>query len=174
MKKIIVLLLSSTVFFAACKRSDKEMIAKKWRAVKLESPDMDKKIHEQEMFLDTFGKNADEKTNEAIYGVKNIDSVRESLKAQLKDFKDMQEHSTKNTWFDFHPDGVVVMNFSGQLDSTNWYFDDEHALILDEMKLKGSGNKIKMVVKQLTDTSLKLEFNEEGMTSTVTFHPEKK
>ena len=66
------------------------------------------------------------------------------------------------------------MNFSGQVDSTKWYFDDEGALILDEMKMKGAGSKLKMDVIQLEDNILKLRFTEDGLTSTVTFEPQKK
>lgn len=173
MRKLL-LILPLTVIFFSCNESKEKTIAKKWQAIKLDNPEMDQMIKDQEIFLDTFGRNADASMNMANYGVTNIDSMRESLKMQLNDFKAMQEHAVKNTWFHFRSDGVAVMNFSGQVDSTNWYFDEEGALILDEMKLKGAGNKIVMQVIDLKNDLLKLKFTEDNMTSTVTFQPDKK
>jgi len=174
MKKLLLLAMPFTVLVFSCKNSREDMLAKKWQAVQLDNPEMDQMIKDQETFLDTFGKNTTEAENIANYGIKNTDSMRESLQVQLNDFKAMQEHAVKNTWFEFRKDGVALMNFSGQLDSTSWYFDEEGALILDEMKLKGAGNKIVMQVVDLKNDALKLKFTEEGMTSTVTFKPDKK
>lgn len=170
MKKIL-LIAPLLLLLAACKEKKEDKIAKKWQAVGLENPQMEKMVAEQKQFLDTFGKSTSPKQNDSLYGTHNIDSMRESLGQQLQDFVDMQEHSVKNTWFDFRKDGTALMNFSGQTDSTKWYFDKSGALILDEAKLKGDGNAIKMDVVQLEDTVLKLRFTEDHMTSTVTFHP---
>jgi hypothetical protein len=170
MKKLIYLL-PFTLLISSCKEKKEDMLAKKWQAVKLSNPQMDQMIKEQEVFLDTFGKGSPEQ-NEALYGIKNIDSARESLKMQLNDFKAMQDHAVKNTWFNFRKDGVAIMNFSGQLDSTKWYVEGESKLILDEKQLKGTGNKIEMEIVELKQTMLTLRFTEEGMTSIVTFAPE--
>jgi hypothetical protein len=173
MKKLLYLL-PLILVATACKEKKEDMMAKKWQAVKLSNPQMDQMIKDQEVFLDTFGRTGDATTNLATYGISNVDSMRESLQMQLNDFKAMQDHSVKNTWFNFRKDGVAIMNFSGQLDSTNWYFDDENKLILDEMKLKGAGNKIIMEVVELKETMLTLKFTEDGMTSVVTFAPDLK
>ena len=173
MKKLF-LLAPFVVFFTACKETKEDKIIKKWQAVALESPMMDQMINEQASFLDTFGTHTTPQQNDSMYGTRNVDSMRESLRLQLNDFKGMQDHAVKNTWFHFMKDGKALMNFSGQPDSTHWYFDDEGGLILDEMKMKGTGNKIRMDVVKLEDTVLKLRFTEDGMTSTVTFHPTEK
>lgn len=167
-------LLALPLLLVACKEKKEDIIAKKWAAASVENPQMDSMIREQQMFLDTFGKNSDAATNLAVYGITNIDSARESLRAQINDYKAMQEHGLTNTWFDFRKDGIVIMNFSGQVDSTKWYFNEDGELVLDEQKMKGAGSIVKMDVIQLTDTSLKLKFNENGMASTVLFHPDKK
>lgn len=168
------LLLALPLMLVACKQKKEDIIAKKWMGISAENPQMDSMIREQQVFLDTFGKNADAATNLAVYGITNIDSARESLRSQIKDYKAMQEHAIKNTWFDFRKDGIVLMNFSGQVDSTKWYFNEDGELVLDEQKLKGAGSVVKMEVIELTNTSLKLKFNENGMASTVLFHPDKK
>lgn len=173
MKKI-VLLLTVTIAFYSCKQKPEDVIARKWHAVELSSPQMEQMISEQQQFLDTFGKHSDAASNKLAYGVEDVDSMRRSLQLQLNDFKAMQDHAVKNTWFDIRKNGIAVMNFSGQVDSTNWYFDDEKNLVLDEMKLKGTGTKLIMEVVSLTDTAMKLRFTEDGVTSTVTFHPENK
>ncbi|HEY1031533.1 MAG TPA: hypothetical protein VGD89_07160 [Flavipsychrobacter sp.] len=167
-------LLALPLVLFSCKAKKEDMLAKRWVAVSVENPQLDAQINEQQVFLDTFGKNSDAATNLAIYGITNIDSARESLRAQLNDYKAMQQHAVENTWFHFRKDGIVQMNFSGQIDSTKWYFEEDSLLVLDEQKLKGAGTILKMDVIQLTDTSLKLKFNENGMNSTVLFHPDKK
>lgn len=175
MKKLTLYFLLPALIFGAeaCKKSKKDLLSKKWQATSLSSPQMDRVIAEQEHFIDTFGINTDPGMYDSLYGTRNIDSLRISLQSQLKDYKAMQEHALKNTWFDFRKDGTVVMNFSGQSDSTKWYFDDKNELILDEMKLKGTGEKIRMIVEKLEDTALILQFNEGGMSSSITFHPVK-
>lgn len=170
MKKLIIVL-PLTVLLFSCKQAKEKLIQKKWQAILLESPQMDAVLKENEQFIDTLGTHTDDATNIVIYGTTNVDSLRESLRAQFNDYKAMQAHSIKNTWFHFRKDGMVTMNFSGQPDSTLWYFDDEGVLILDEMKLKGTGNRLKMNVKSLTDDTMKLAFNEDNISSTVTFIP---
>jgi hypothetical protein len=172
--KRVLLIIPVLFLFASCKEKKEDKIAKKWQAFHLESLQMDQMVAERQAFLDTFGKNTTPEQNQSLYKTKNIDSLRESLTTELNDFKAMQEHSVKNTRFHFRKDGIALMSFSGQDDSTKWYFDDDSTLILDEMQLKGTGSKIRMIVVALEDTLMKLRFTEEGMTSTVSFHPTEK
>lgn len=173
MKKFVLPALLFTILAVSCKQDKKTLLAKKWQAVALDNPQLAQTIKEQEAFIDTFGKNSDANTNEANYGVRNVDSMRESMRAQLNDFKAMQDNAVKTTSFEFRKDGKAIVNFSGNVDSTNWYFDDEDNLVLDEMELKGAGNKLIMVVNELTDKTLKLTFKEDGLTGTITFEPAK-
>ena len=173
MKKIL-LAVPFVLFFVSCKEKKEDKLLKKWQATSLESPTMDQMIADQTEFLDTFGKSTTPAQNDSMYGTRNVDSMRESLKAQLNDFKAMQEHSVKNTWFEFFKGGKAIMNFSGQADSTNWFIEEDSVLVLDEMGMKGAGSKIRMGIVQLDNKQLKLRFTEDGMTSTVTFEPAKK
>lgn len=170
----IALIILPLFVLAACQPKKEDMLAKKWKASEVDNPKQDSFLKEQEQFIDTFGRNNDAATNIKEYGFSNVDSARASLKAAFADYKNMQQHSVENTWFNFGNNGVVVMNFSGQQDSAKWYFDNEGKLIIDEPKLKGSGNTIKMEVIKLDDTTLKLKFIDNNGTSTVTFHPDKK
>lgn len=172
MKKYLFAALLISVSLYSCKKGKEEKIVHRWQASELQSPQLDQMIKDQRTFIDTFGK-GDAATNERLYGVSNIDSLKAAMETELNDFKAMQTHAVQNTWFDIRKDGVAIMNFSGQVDSANWYFNEEGALVLDEMKLKGTGSKIVMEVVTLEDALLKLRFTEDGMTSTVTFHPEK-
>lgn len=160
------------IVLVGCKQKEK-MLAKKWQAVSIYSPQMDSMIATQEKIIDTFGKNTDAATNIQLYGTANVDSFRASMKAELQDYKAMQEHSLKTTWFDFRKDKVAFMNFSGMLDSCKWSVENENELILDEMTLKGSGDRLTMIIEELTDKSLKLKFNDGGYGSTITFTPVK-
>ncbi len=161
------------LLLVSCQQGKESIIAKKWNAKEVSNPQQDAFIKEQELFIDTFGKNNDAATNLKIYGFSNVDSARESLKTEFADYKTMQQHAVENTWFDFNKNGKVVMNFSGQIDSANWYFDKEGKLVLDEPKLKGSGNVIRMSVLTMEDTLLKLSFSDSTGASTVTFKPAK-
>lgn len=173
MKKVIAVLLLSTCFIA-CKRKKEDIILKHWQGVAFENPDMDSMIREQEHFIDTVGKSTDAVANKAAYGTDNIDSFKRDLQTQLDSFKVMQMAAVTGTEFDFRKGGKAIVNFgNGYIDSCKWYFDDEGALMLDELKMKGAGDKIKMDVIMLTDTMMKLRLNEEGSKSTVTFKPKK-
>lgn len=159
---------------SSCKQDKKDVIAKKWRASKLDNAQMEQMVKEQSDFIDTFGMHTDAATNQDLYGVRNVDSVRTVMKQQLTEYKAMQESAVKNTWFDFRKNGKVILNFSGHTDSANWELEKDGTLVIDEKKLKGTGNVLKMEVLALSEDTLKLRFNEEGMTSTVTFLPDKK
>jgi hypothetical protein len=65
----------------------------------------------------------------------------------------------------------MYMHSTDGLDSSNWYFDEDGALILDEQKLKGTGNKIKFDVLTLNDTMLKINYTEKYLNSTAIFRP---
>lgn len=173
MKKTI-LVVTLALFAASCEQSKEDLITRKWNAVHVENSQMDEMMRQQQAMLDTMGKNGDDATNLAIYGVTNVDSMRQSLQAQMDDFKKMQDTSIKNTYFDFKKNKIVLMNFSGQMDSTKWSFDDEGMLILDEQQMTGAGSTLKMQVIKLDKDTLKLKFSEDGGGSTVTFVPEKK
>jgi hypothetical protein len=174
MIKRILMFAILAISITACKPRKEKMLVNTWQAIDLDNPQMDMMITEQRRFIDTFGSSGNAETNVKLYGTTNIDSYRQALTVQLAEFKKMQDESIKNTWFNFRKDGVAIMNFSGQLDSTNWYFEEDTVLILDEMKLKGTGNKIRMGVLKLDEKEMKLKFSEEGLVSTVTFKPKEK
>lgn len=172
MKKIVLLCFAATVALGSCKTNDKKsLITGKWQAVSLENTGLAEMMKQQGDFLDTFGKNNTPEQNMAIYGFTNIDSAREILKQEMVEYMAMQDHAVKNTWFDFKKDGTVVMNFSGQVDSTKWRIGDDGKLVLDETSAAANGEKITMEILYLTDTLMKLQMNEQGMNSTVIFKP---
>ncbi|OSZ78366.1 hypothetical protein CAP35_08920 [Chitinophagaceae bacterium IBVUCB1] len=170
MKKIVILLVSS-VLLASCQQSKEDMIARKWQAVKVDNKQQDSLFDEQEKFLDTFGKNNTEAINMAIYGFTNVDSARESLKAQLKDYRAMQQHAVENTTFNFDRKGTAVMNFSGQIDTVKWTLTKEGKLELEEDGKAPEGSKITMEILELTKSALQLKFTDNSGTSTVSFKP---
>jgi len=157
---------------SACGTQDKKaMLTGKWQAVSLENAQLDSLMTEQTHFLDTFGKSTTDEQNLAMYGFTNIDSARNVLKNEMTEYMAMQDHAVKNTWFDFRKDGMVIMNFSGQMDSTKWHINDEGKLVLDEPAREDEMGKISMDILSLTDTMLKLQMTEQGMSSTVIFKP---
>ena len=164
----IVVVLAAT----SCQTQDKKkLLARKWQAISLESPGLDSMMAEQRRFLDTFGKGNTDEENIAMYGFSNIDSAREMLTNEMTEYLAMQDHAIKNTWFEFRKDGVVIMNFSGQVDSTKWHINDEGALILEEPAESSEAGNIKMDILSMSDSGLTLQMNDRGMSSTVIFKP---
>ncbi len=171
--KYLIILAGLATTFAACKQSKEELIARRWQAVALESPMMDEQIRMQREFLDTVGTSTDAATNEVLYGVRNMDSMRQWMKTQFDSIILEQKSAIANTWLNFSKEGTVVSSFGSAPDTVSWYFDDEGALILDELKHKGAGSKVKMEVVKLDEDSLKLRFNENGFSSTAILIPAK-
>ncbi len=150
------------------------MLERTWRADVLNNPQMDEMMMNGQQFIDTVGTQTDAGANVILYGTSNIDSLKKGLQLQLDSVKVMQQSTVQQTVFTFRKDGVAILQFNGNTDSSKWYFDDQGAIILDEMKEKGAGDKIKMEIVSLSDTALKLNFQENETNSVVTFHPDTK
>lgn len=170
MKKACVLALG-VALIASCKPSKKDMITKRWQAIKVESAELERQIAESRIFFDTVGKSTDAATNLSLYGVANMDSMRVILKMQLDSVVTMQEKTVQNTWMHFFNDSTLVTSFDTPPDTVKWYFDDDGNIMLDELAQAGVGAKIKMEVVKLDDTSLHLRFNENGFSSLAIFVP---
>ncbi len=155
----------------ACQDKTEKVLIGTWKAQVLENEAMDQILEEQLHFLDTFGRSTTAAQNLEIYGSANVDSIRASLSQTLAEMKAKQEELVRNTWFQFRKDGVALLNFGQQPDSVHWYINEEQQLVLDEMSLKGSGSKIYMNILELNEQELRLEFTENGLTSTVVFLP---
>jgi hypothetical protein len=177
-KTFIYLILISLVLFS-CKRGKKELILGKWHAVKLENPSMDSFFANSQAYIDTIGKNNDPATNMSLYGATNMDSMRHLLQQQFDSAKFMQLNAVMNTMFNFRKDSIVLLSFNGSLDSSKWYFNtkNENELILAQLNTeKGAApnDNVTMKVLALSDTVLKLRFEENGSASTVTFNRNEK
>lgn len=171
MKRIIIALIPVLLF--SCQPSKKEMLVRNWHAVNLYNPQLDDMLQKQQLFIDTVGKSTSPAANDSLYGFHNMDSIKIVLQKQLDSFKLIQQQTLENTYFNFKKNGQAILTFSGYTDTTKWYFDDEGALMLDELKEKGAGTTFKMIVQHLSDTDLKLKFIEKDVSSIVTFHPVK-
>lgn len=171
MKRIVIALVPVLLF--SCQPSKKDMLVRNWHAVNLYNPELDDMLQKQQLFIDTVGKSTSPAANDSIYGFHNMDSIKVVLQKQLDSFKLMQQQTLENTYFNFKRNGQAILTFGGYTDTTKWYFDDEGALMLDELKEKGAGTSFKMIVQHLSDTALKLKFIEKDVSSIVTFHPVK-
>lgn len=156
---------------ASCNTQDKRSeLVGKWQAVTLDNPQLTEVMNMQKQFLDTFGTHTTAQQNMQIYGFTNIDSGRQALLKEMDDYMAMQDHAVKNTWFEFKKDGKVIMNFSGQVDTSDWTINDAGKLVLDEGK-QDTANSIRLDILSLSDTMLKLQMTDRGMNSTVIFKP---
>jgi hypothetical protein len=166
--RTILFPLLALLIMAACKPSQEQLIIGLWQEVNVKNPEMDSAYDQQRMFLDTVGSRTDSMTNILLYGTTDIDTFKKQQRDNLDAFKRAQEKAIAETWFDFHPDGIVYLHSMDGLDSANWYFEDK-ALMLDEQKLKGGGAKIRMDIRQLNDTALMLHFREKYLNTIAEF-----
>lgn len=173
MKKTLLISLQILVLFTACNPGSdkKQMLTGKWQATDLENQKLKEMMDQQNAFLDTFGVNSTDEHNIAVYGFSNIDSAREVLKQEMVEYMAMQDHAVKNTVFDFRADSIVLMDFSGQVDSAKWMIGDDGNLVLEPVGTDDAAEKINMEIMSLSDTLLKLQLTEQGMSSTVIFKP---
>lgn len=156
--------------FSSCKPAKEKMLLGKWVAIKMESPQLDKEVKDTQVFIDTVGTSTSPDQNFELYGVRNMDSLRDFMKVQMETTLNDQKRMIDNTWLEFMKKDIVATNFGApQPDTINWYLDEEGSLILDEMKMKGTGDKITMEIAKLVTDTLQLRFNENGYSSTATF-----
>lgn len=155
--------------FSACKPDPKTQIIGLWQEVGIKNPQIDEAMEQQRQFLDTVGLHSDSATNARMYGFASIDTFKKSIRTNLDSFKRAQGKAIRETWFDFHKDGLVYLHSQEGLDSARWYFEEDGALMLDEQDLKGGGAKIRMTVEALNDTALRLNHKEQYLNSTADF-----
>lgn len=169
-KKTIISIVLVLLITACNNETDKKtQLVGEWQAFQLENPKLQEMMDEQTAFLDTFGRNSSDQQNIEVYGFSNIDSARDVLKQEMVEYMAMQDHAVKNTKFNFREDGLVIMDFSGQVDSTRWSLSEQGNLVLEPTG--DDDQQISMEVLYLTDSILKLQLNEQGMSSTVIFKP---
>jgi len=168
-----ILFLVLIIAIIACNRTKKDMLIRNWHAVKLDNPQLNDMIQQQQLFIDTVGTSTNAEVNRTLYNTTRIDSLKSALQSQLDSFVVLQKMALANTWFNFKKSGIAVLTFNGATDSTSWHFDDDGTLILDELQQTGGVDKLKMLVVQLNDTVLRLRFMQNNINSVVSFHPEK-
>jgi hypothetical protein len=166
--KLFAFFICSFILVASCKPSRESQIIGLWQEVGVSNPQMDEAMEQQRHFLDTVGLHTDSATNMASYGYANMDTLKKIIRTNMDSLKRAESKTIAETWFDFHPGGIVYLHSEEGLDSANWYFED-NALMLDEQKLKGGGAKLRMEVEQLNDTALQLHYIEKYLSSIARF-----
>lgn len=174
MKKTVLVISASLMLFACGKeKSTKEKITGKWRGVSQENPQLEMMYKQGLVTLDTVGNSTTPEQNMKLYGTTDIAAFKVEQKRVMDSFMRSQESYTRSTTIDLRKNGIVYFNFNGDVDSANWDINEEGELIFDEMKLKGAGEKLTMLIEYVSDTGMKLKFNEQDFVGSVTFHPEK-
>ena len=149
-----------------------QKIVGKWNAVAMANPAMDSFFKNGQHYIDTVGKNNDAATNKRLYGAANMDSIRLLLQKQFDSARSMQESGVTSTTFYFGPDGVAILSFHGNIDSSSWDLDSAGYLVLDDLNETSKGEKVRMEIMALSDTMMQLKFMENNTYSVVTFHPD--
>ena len=174
-KRYSLLLLMIVIVAASCKKERKDMLARVWQEVSTQNQQFDEVMRSQQQFIDTVGSHTTPAENLAAYGSSNIDSFRRSMQINMDSFKKMQQQSVAKTQFDFRENGIVYIHSDIGVDSASWKLEEDGTtLVLDEQKLKGTGTSLQMEIIHLSDTSLKLKFNDNNSSSIANFVPAKK
>ena len=159
---------------ASCKPKREDLLSRKWQEVAAGNAQTTEVMESQQHFIDTVGTHTTPAQNLEAYGMTNIDSFKTMLQANMDSFKAQQQRNIDHTQFDFKKNGVVYIHTELGVDSSAWYFEEDGGLMLDEQKLKGIGSQLRMEIVHLSDTSLKVRFNELNSISTANFVPVKK
>ena len=171
---IALILIPLSLMALSCSKTREEELIGLWQETAVINPQLDQTIRDQAAFSDSVGRSTDADANLALYGTSDIDSFRIELKNNLDAYRKAQSEAVNATKFDFRKGGIMYIHSGDGLDSSNWYLDEDGALVLDEAKLKGTGSKISMQILDLSDTSLKLQYTEKFLSSTAVFKPVKK
>ena len=153
---------------ASCKHSRQDMLMKRWQQTSVENNEINKAIKQQQDFIDTLGTHTTAQDNIEIYGSNNIDSLKQTLKAELIQFRQKQQDVKAQTWFEFKPDSNMYMHSDEGLDSAKWFLDEEGNVIM-----KDEENNMVMQVVAISDTALTLKFTQVNATSVMHFIPAK-
>ena len=159
------------LIFASCKHSKKEMLLGTWLGTKLENTTIDSFFIKSQHLIDTIGKNNDSVGNVLFYGTSNMDSLRHSLQQQYDSAYLIQTNRVKFTSFQFSKDNIAYISFDNKnnIDTAKWNFDDEGALIFEDLTATGGRAIKRMVILNLNDTSLQLRIWNNNDSSQITF-----
>lgn len=170
---VVALLAIFCLSLFSCKPNNANRIIGAWQEVRVHNPQLDKILFEQNTFADTVGTSTDSLQNFNLYGTTNIDSFKIKTKANLDSFWKNQYYAIRATIFDFQKGGKMYLHSLDGVDTAKWFIDDDGALILDQ-EHKGESSKIRMEIKELSDTLLQLKYREQYLESTAVFKPVKK
>lgn len=180
MKSTLMCLVLVSLVFYSCKhpKEKKELMVGAWRTTNVENRDVDNFFANGQIYIDTIGNGHDAETNQALYGVTNMDSLKKELQVQLDSVKKMQLAANTQTVFTFKKDGKMSFEIPGHSDPGNWHINKAGELILTEKSPDGQDEATIAQILTLDDTAMKLMFvkADSGMadTSYVSFHKERK
>lgn len=169
----LAILTLCSLYFISCKPDNAQKLVGAWQEIRVINPQLDSALFQQTVFADTVGTSTDSLQNYLLYGATNIDSFKVHAKANLDSFRKNQFYAIQATIFDFQKDGKMYLHSLDGVDTAKWFIDDDGALILDQ-EHKAEGSKIRMEIKELSDTLLQLNYKEQYLESTAVFKPVKK
>jgi hypothetical protein len=165
-------------FLAACRNRTGRMLIGKWRSFRVENRDKDNFFKSSRAFIDSMGVGNSDSVNFEIYGVTNIDSLRNELRAQYDSAYAAQLGIDTSSIFSFNNDSTVTFSFPGRSETGKWRLDNSGALVLDETNEMGQTEQLKVDINFTNNNEMTLTFIrdlEEGVsdTSVVRFRREK-
>ena len=166
-----ILIILFAIIAVSCGRNKREMLVGTWQGILLENAKDDSFYVMSQRVIDTMGKGHSNNENRAIYGVTNMDSVRQDFQVKHDSAQFIQKDRVRKTVFQFINNSMAYLTFAGNpnTDTTKWNFDDEGAIIFEDLSVGGGHAMKRMQIITLTDSILKLKLWTEIDTSQITF-----
>ena len=151
------------------------MLIGKWNATAIQNPYVDSGLMMEKQMLDTLGKATTPEQNLALYGTKNIDSLRQDQYAKLDTMISRQQFVTNNTWFQFNKDGSAILHYGDMAPiNTAWQMNDTGKLLLDVIERSSFANNLDINIISITDSSLKIQQVKNEVSNYISFTKERK
>lgn len=164
---IAVGIILTTLLCIGCGGNKHKNLEAKWKSAFLQNTKMDADISAMRAYIDTVG-NQDVALRKQL----NVDSLKNMLRAELENAMTEQRISLENTTMEFLPNGMVYTTSVSGVDSA-MYEVEENMIVIDESKLKGYGETLKLEILKLTKDTLQVKMVDYGDTSMVVMVPVK-
>ena len=171
MKTNTVFLFFFLLIIGACSHTNNDAILGTWKGIKLENTTIDSFFIKSQHLIDTMGKKNTPDENFVFYGTYNMDSLRQAMQLQNDSAKLLQYNGVYKTIFRFDKDKIAYVSFNDNayVDTSKWNFDDEGALILEDLTTYGHNALIRMKILSLNDSLMELKIFNNNDSSKITF-----
>lgn len=146
----------------SCAPKKEDLLAKQWKAVSMENPNLAAAIAQERAAIDTFGQSEPD-----LAEVINIDSFKNMRRILLEHDIAEQKKALEQLCYTFRKDGVALLSTPDHTDSFKWKLE-ENQLLMKEYNAAATDNELYFTIVSLTTNQLCLSSIVEGDTVEMT------